>query len=178
MGDKTAHFDFREFTCKCGCSTNRTSDELINKAEQIYQYLDKTADGVSAVIINSGYRCTAWSQKLQGAFVGDTHNLGIGMDFHAIKADGVSNWSAYELAAVCEHLGFNGIAIITNHDVHADLRNGTNYANAHWFGNEMTGDNEVKSFLQYLPKQVDINSNAKHKFKVYYDDKLIFESEV
>ena len=177
MGDKTAHFDFREFTCKCGCSTNKTKDELIYKFENLYEYLDKTPDGVSAVIINSGYRCNSWSQKLAGAFVGDTHNLGIGADFHAIKGDGVSLWSALELAAVCEYLGFNGIAVITNTDVHGDLRNGENYANAHWFGNEMTGQNDIKSFLQYLPKQKE-KPAVMHKIKIVFDGKTIFESEV
>ena len=177
MGDKTAHFDFREFTCKCGCSTNRTSDELINKFESVYEYLDKTPDGVSAIIINSGYRCTSWSQKLAGAFVGDTHNLGIGADFHAIKGDGVSRWSALELAAVCEKLGFNGIGIITDYDLHADLRTVENYVNGHWFGNEVTGQNDIKSFLQYLPTQKE-KPAVKHSIKILFDGKTIFESEV
>lgn len=178
MGDKTAHFDFREFTCKCGCMTNRTKDELIYKMEDVYTYLDKTPDGVSAIYINSGYRCTKYSNTLQGAFVGDTHNLGIGCDFYAVKKDGATKWSSYELAAVCEKLGFNGIGIITNHDVHTDLRTVENYANGHWFGNEINGDNDIKSFLSYLPKQKQETNTEKHKIKLVLDGQTIFESEV
>ena len=50
MGDKTAHFDFREFTCTCGCCTNLTKDELITAMENVYMYLDKTDDGVTVRI--------------------------------------------------------------------------------------------------------------------------------
>ena len=177
MGDVTAHFDYREFTCKCGCSTNRMDRKFIEKMETIFDYLSKTADGVSVIIINSGYRCTKSSNSSPGAFVGDTHNLGFGADFHAVKADGETPWSSYALAAVCEHLGFTGIGIITDIDVHADTRTINNYPNGHWFGNEMTGNDNIKSFLEYLPP-IKVTAAEKHKITVFYDGKLLYECEV
>lgn len=175
MGDVTKHFDFREFTCKCGCSLNRTDKEFIRKLETMYEYLEKTVDGVSAIIINSGYRCNKQSSNLYGAKIGDTHNLGFAADLYAIKSDGCTRWSAYSLAAVAEKLGFNGIGIITDYDIHVDTRTIDKYVNSHWFGNEITGNNNIVTFAEYLPA---MKINNKHKITVIIDGKTVYESEV
>ena len=177
VGDMTAHFSRREFTCKCGCAGNEINAELVNKLESVYDYLSKTPDGVAAVYITSGYRCPKHSVNVGGGY-SDAHTRGIAADFYAVKADGSTRWNAYELAAICEKLGFSGIGIIQDGAmscIHADIRNNTNYVNSHWFGNEITGDNNVKSFLQYLPAQK--STETKHKLTVIFDGKTIFEKE-
>lgn len=183
MGDMTAHFSKREFTCKCGCSGNEIKNELVNNLEKVYEYLTKTADGVSAIYITSGYRCPKHSVNVGGGY-SDAHTRGIAADFYAVKSDGVTRWGAYELAAICEKLGFSGIGIIADGAlscIHADIRNNDNYVNNHWFGNEIIGDNNVKTFLSYLPPTkatTEKPKETKHKIIVMYDNKTIFESEV
>lgn len=181
MGDMTAHFSRREFTCKCGCNTNNVNAELVNKLEKVYEYLDNTADGIAAIYITSGCRCPKHSLSV-GGYMNDAHTKGIAADWYAVKKDGRTRWGAYELAAVCEKIGFSGIGIIQDgatSAIHSDIRNATNYANAHWFGNEITGDNNVKTFLSYLPPQKDVGTttNKKHKIAVLLDGKTIIEKE-
>lgn len=175
MGDVTKHFDYREFTCKCGCSLNRTDKEFIKKLEKLYEYFENTVDGISAIIINSGYRCAKSSSSIPGAFIGDTHNLGFGADLHIVKGDGASLWSSLNIAAVAEKLGFNGIGIITNTDIHLDDRTIDKYSNDHWFGNEANGQNNIISFAAYLPA---LKINNTHKITVIIDGKTVYEREV
>lgn len=179
MGDMTAHFSRREFTCKCGCNTNNVNTELVNKLEKVYEYLDNTVDGVSAIYINSGCRCSKHSLSVGGYF-NDAHTRGIAADFYAVTKDGKTRWSSYELAAVCEKIGFSGIGIITETDLHGDIRDATNYVNSHWFGNEITGDDNIKSFLSYLPPQkakTETPTKDKHKLTITLDGVKIYEKE-
>lgn len=175
MGDMTPHFSRREFTCKCGCNTNNVDSELVSKLEQVYEYLSNTKDGISAIFVNSGCRCPRHSYSVGGSGT-DAHTRGIAADIHAVKADGQTPWGALEVAAVAEKIGFTGIGIITNSDLHLDIRNNDNYVNPHWFGDERTGNDNIQSFLSYLPKQV--TDAKKHKLKIVYDDKIIYECEV
>jgi hypothetical protein len=62
-----------------------------------------------------------------------------------------------------------------NGAVHLDIRNGKNYVNAHWFGDERTGENYIATFSQYLPKIIE---TTKHKITVIIDGKTVYESEV
>ena len=173
MGDMTPHFSRREFICKCGCNTNIVAAELVNKLEKVYEYLNETADGVTAIIVTSGCRCPKHSVSVGGS-LSDAHTKGIAADVYAVKKDG-TRWGASSLAAVAEKIGFTGIGIIDNTAVHMDIRNNSNYVNSHWFGNEITGDNDVKSFLQYLPKTK--TATKKHKITVYLDGVKITEKE-
>lgn len=177
MGDMTAHFSRREFTCKCGCNTNIVAAELVNKLEKVYDYLSNTADGVTAIIVTSGYRCPKHSVNVGGS-INDAHTKGIAADVYAVKKDG-TRWGAFSLAAVAEKIGFTGIGIIDNTAVHMDIRNNSNYVNPHWFGNEITGDNNVKTFSQYLPetKAAVTPTTKKHKIAVYLDGVKIIEKE-
>lgn len=176
MGDMTAHFSRREFTCPCGCNTNNVSAELVNKLESIYEYLQKTPDSVSAIIVNSGCRCSRHSYSV-GGYGNDAHTRGIAADIHAIKGDGTTPWGALEVAAVAEKLGFSGIGIITNNDLHVDIRNKDNYANSHWFGDERTGNDNIKSFLDYLPKQKTEQKQSTH-IKLIIDGITVIDTNV
>lgn len=173
-GDMTAHFSRREFTCPCGCNTNNVSDELVNKLEMMYEYLAETADSVAAIYVNSGCRCPRHSVSV-GGYMNDAHTKGIAADIHAVKGDGSTQWGALELAAVAEKLGFNGIGVITDKDIHVDVRNDDNYYNSHWFGDERIGNDNIKSFLDYLPPK---KTNAVHKITVIIDGKTILEKEI
>lgn len=174
----TAHFNVNEFTCKCGCRTNQIKLPLVQRLEKIFDYLSQTADGCGAIFVTSGYRCPRHSVAVGGSF-DDAHTRGIAADIYAVKNDGETRWGAFELAAVCERVGFTGIGIIDNTAVHADIRTSENYKNAHWFGNEMTGNDNIPTFADYLPRQrVNVPIGQNHIISVYLDGKKIFESEV
>lgn len=174
MGDMTAHFSRREFTCKCGCNTNIVAAELVNKLEKVYEYLSETPDGVTAIIVTSGCRCSKHSVSVGGG-MNDAHTKGIAADVYAVKKDG-TRWGAFPLAAVAEKIGFSGIGVIDNTAVHMDIRNDKNYVNSHWFGNEITGDNFVKTFSQYLPATKTV-ATKKHKLVITLDGVKITEKE-
>lgn len=178
MGDMTAHFSRREFTCKCGCNTNIVAAELVNKLEKVYEYLSETADGVTAIIVTSGCRCKKHSVNVGGK-MNDAHTKGIAADVYAVKKDG-TRWGAFSLAAVAEKIGFSGIGVIDNTAVHMDIRNESNYVNSHWFGNEITGDDFVKTFSQYLPATktaAATPTTKKHKLVITLDGVKITEKE-
>ena len=179
MGDMTPHFSRREFTCKCGCNTNIVAAELVNKLEKVYEYLSETADGVTAIIVTSGCRCPKHSASIPNGSSTDAHTRGIAADVYAVKKDG-TRWGAFSLAAVAEKIGFTGIGIIDNTAVHMDIRNNSNYVNPHWFGNEITGDDFVKTFSQYLPKTKTAAATPetkKHKLVITLDGVKITEKE-
>ena len=161
MGDITAHFSAYEFKCSCGCGGNGTSKALVEKFEKIYEYLAGTERGVKSVNITSGYRCPKHSVAVGGS-ADDAHTRGIAADFYALDKSG-TRWASRELAAVCEKLGFSGIGVIDNTAVHADIRTTANYKNGHWFGNEMTGNDNIQTWAEFLPKQVSTKPTAETK---------------
>ena len=177
----TTHFNASEFRCKCGkCADLPPNTELVERLEKVYEYLNETVDGVACIIITSGRRCPSHSLAVGGS-VDDAHTIGIAADFYAVKGDGETRWNSYEVAVVCERVGFNGIGIIDNTCVHADVRTSYNYKNAHWFGNEQTGNDNISSFSDYLPRKKGKTISAiqtPHKIVLYLDDKKIYECEV
>ena len=92
--------------------------------------------------------------------------------------DGLTRYDSKALAAVCERCGFTGIGLIDNTALHADIRTSQNYKNAHWFGDERTGNDNISSFMDNLPRQKGNVIKVKHKITVYYDGEKISESEV
>ena len=93
-------------------------------------------------------------------------------EFRCLCGCGKDNISPTTIVAIAEHLGFSGIGLMAT-NVHVDIRDKTNYINAHWFGSEVTGEN-IDTFKKYLPAL----PVAKHKITVMYDDKIIIETEV
>lgn len=175
----TRHFDVNEFTCKCGCRTNHIQLALAQRLEKLYEYLKTCDGGVSAVIVTSGYRCPRHSVAVGGSY-DDAHTRGIAADVYALKSDGVSRWDSRALAAVAERVGFTGIGIIDNTAVHCDIRNSTNYKNSHWFGDERTGNDNISTFADSLPRKAaeKIGETKTHTIAVYIDDAKVYESEV
>lgn len=174
MGDLSTHFSKREFACKCGKSHDFTMDgELIKKLEKLH-----SLTGATAIYITSGFRCPVWSKSVGGYF-NDAHTKGIAAD---IVIDGKYNrMSSDAVAEAAERVGFTGIGIIDSTAVHVDVRNNTNYVNPHWFGDERTGNDNVKTFQtgrKFDGENVSRETNDKHKITVIIDGKTVYESEV
>lgn len=180
MGNQiTPHFNVDEFTCKCGCRTNNITRPLVEKLEKVYEYLNATSRGVQGIYITSGYRCPRHSVAVGGS-ADDAHTRGIAADFFALDSAG-TRYESRILAAVCEYVGFSGIGVIDKTAVHADIRNATNYKNAHWFGNEMTGNDNIETWREFLPAiaaNVPHETTSKTRIKILVDDKTIYEREV
>ena len=178
MGDMSAHFDRREFMCKCGCGRNNISADLVNKLESVFDYLARTPTGCKSCVITSGIRCPSYSESV-GGFRNDAHTLSIAADCIYYQSDG-KPYAPETVAAVAEKLGFSGIGLMKG-AIHLDIRNEKNYTNSHWFGDERTGENYIKTFSQYLPKITETpktTETVKHKIKLMLDDKIIFENEI
>ena len=168
------HFELREFECPC-CKKAEVSKQLIDMLEQMYSYFENCVDGISAITITSGYRCNSYSPKA-GGFTGDAHTAGIAVDIVVKKADG-TNYDSYTVAAVAEKIGFTGIGRITDTATHVDVRNAYNYHNSFWHGNEMTGNDNIETWAEYLPKLKSTTPDKKH-IRLYVNDTLVFEMEV
>lgn len=133
------HFYSGEFTCDCGIE-HTIDSELINKLEKLY-----TAIGADAIMITSGFRCPDCSVKVGGTKT-DAHTRGIASDI--IVRKGNNYVKSEDVAEYAEKVGFSGIGIIDSHAVHVDVRNSHNYVNSHWFGDERTGNDNIKTFIR------------------------------
>ena len=173
MGDMSPHFDRKEFVCKCGCGKSDVSQELVNMLEKMYAYFAATPTGCKCIIVNSGCRCSKHSVAV-GGYTNDAHTRGIAADITVYRSDGVA-YIPEVMAAVAEYVGFSGIGLMAS-NVHVDIRNRNNYTNAHWFGDEVTGDNNIQTFKQFLPQQTQTNS--KHKVQLIIDGKTVYTMEV
>lgn len=145
------HFDSSEFTCKCSkhCTAN-PDKELINKLEKLFSILN-----ARDIIITSGYRCPEHSISVGGT-VNDAHTRNIAADIIAHDATG-KQLTSEVIAAAAERAGFTGIGVISATAVHVDVRNSSNYVNSHWFGDERTGNDNIKTFIN-AKKQVRITA--------------------
>lgn len=132
------HFDSKEFLCKCGCGQGSPSELLVTRLEQLYNLMD-----AKAIIINSGYRCPAYSVKVGGSAT-DAHTRGIAADIVVKKQDGTL-YTAEDIAEAAERVGFGGIGLMNN-ACHVDTRDSESYVNSHWFGDERDGRNYIKTF--------------------------------
>ena len=133
------HFDSGEFTCECGIEHTMDA-ELISKLEELFKEID-----ADAIMITSGFRCPDCSVKVGGTAT-DAHTRGIAADI--IVRKGNSYVKSEDVAECAEKVGFSGIGIIDAHAVHVDVRNEHNYVNSHWFGDERTGNDNIKTFIR------------------------------
>lgn len=132
------HFHSNEFRCKCGKEHEYKVDEnLITKLEALYSEL-----GCSSIVITSGYRCPNHSVAVGGSST-DGHTCGIAADVNCY-VDGVLA-NPYDVAAAAERVGFTGIGLMAS-NCHVDVRTKSNYKNDHWFGNEVTHDDNITTF--------------------------------
>lgn len=61
MGDISANFSRKEFSCRCGCGFDAVDTELIEALEGARQHFDAT------ITITSGCRCAAHNARCGGA---------------------------------------------------------------------------------------------------------------
>lgn len=138
----TAHFNAKEFQCKCGKSHSFLIDnDLLDKLELLYSALD-----CSKIIVNSGYRCSEHDKAVGGNGVGQ-HTKGTAVDIVCYNQNSEIISSKFVCCAA-QDLGFMGIANIDDSytATHVDVRK-----NGWWYGNEVHGTGTVTNdFYKYF----------------------------
>lgn len=137
MNDLSEHFDSSEFACKCGCGRSiKMSTILIERLEKLHALM-----GAKAIYINSGYRC----ENNPYGFKTDAHRKGIAADIRVQHKNG-DYYTSEDIAEAAERIGFGGIGLMEPDACHVDTRDIEPYDNNHWFGNETTNENFIKTF--------------------------------
>lgn len=157
----TEHFDSDEFKCPC-CGISNPDKELTDKLETLFKELN-----AGKIIVTSGYRCSQHSVKV-GGYANDAHTKHIAADIIAYRKSGVPIPSAVT-AYAAEKVGFSGIGIIDDTAVHVDTRNADNYVNSHWFGDERTGNDYIKTFADYPENKVDKSESDRKVIEAILD---------
>lgn len=106
------HFKLREFQSKDGADKVLVSDELLAKLEEARAY------GGFTITVNSGYRSAAHNKKVGGA-TNSNHTKGLAADVVFMKDGKVV--SAKLICCLCQTLGINGVAYISDKAVHLDV---------------------------------------------------------
>ena len=123
----SAHFNAREFRCKCG-KTHDTeiNPNLVTNLEKLYRALS-----CSKIIVTSGYRCPDHDKAVGGNGTGQ-HTKGNAADIICYGQDG-SIISTKKVACKAQDIGFRGIGNIdsTYTAIHVDVRTG-----GKWYGDE------------------------------------------
>lgn len=139
------HFKLREFQSQDGADKVLIADELLAKLEELRAY------GGFVITINSGYRSAAHNKKVGGAS-NSSHTRGLAADIKA-KKDG-SYVSAELICALCQTLGFDGVAYINANSVHLDMANRTYRGDErNGYGNNVGGD--FYSYFDITKAQVE-----------------------
>ena len=93
------HFTRAEFACHCGCGTNGTADELIDRLDLL-----RTAVGHS-LRVSSGYRCPEHNGTVSLTGATGPHTTGYAADLS------VDRGQAYRVLREALILGFTGIGV-------------------------------------------------------------------
>lgn len=168
----TPHFNAKEFTCKCGRTHDTIiSDKLVTKLEELYKKLENTPNGVSKIIVTSGYRCKDHDIAVGGNGYGQ-HTLGNAADICCYDKNN-NKISSKIICCIAQDLDFRGISNIdsTYNYTHVDVRDtGT------WYGDEVitTAQSVCMSFWKYYNMTRDIvyGTRKQMKITVEYDDHI------
>ena len=116
--DLSPHFKVREFRARIGNALDGDKilidSELINKLEKL-----SSAIGYKPIVIVDGYRTEAYDKRLTGRC--GQHTKGCAADIF------VDGYTSYEIAAIAEVIGFDGIGIISKTSTHLDTRGYKSY---------------------------------------------------
>ena len=138
----SAHFNAKEFRCKCGkVHAFSISNELVDKLEKLYAALN-----CSKIIVTSGYRCHTHDKNVGGSGTGQ-HTLGNAADICCYGQDG-QPVSSKTVCCKAQDIGFTGIANITAAYIytHVDVR-----PNGKWYGDEVHSNGSVTDdFYKYF----------------------------
>lgn len=148
----SAHFNAREFRCKCG-KTHDTeiNPNLVTNLEKLYRALS-----CSKIIVTSGYRCPDHDKAVGGNGTGQ-HTKGNAADIICHGKDG-SIISTKKVACKAQDIGFRGIGNIdsTYTAIHVDVRTG-----AKWYGDEAvrggTSGSVTDDFHRYYAVTTETN---------------------
>ena len=151
----TAHFNTKEFRCKCGKHHDfSVNSELVEKLEELHGALN-----CSKIIVTSGYRCSTHDKAVGGSGTGQ-HTKGTAADICCYAQDG-SIISSKNVCCTAQDLGFSGIANIdsTYTATHVDTR-----ISDIWYGDEVvtTAYSVTNDFYRYygVSKQPDSVSDT------------------
>lgn len=151
----SAHFNVREFRCKCGRSHDiELNPDLILKLEKLYRALDCTK-----IIITSGYRCSDHDKAVGGNGYGQ-HTKGNAADIICYDQDG-EIINTKKIACRAQSIGFRGIGNIdrTYTAIHVDVRTG-----AKWYGDEAvrggTSGSVTDDFYRYYAVTTETNPTS------------------
>ena len=126
------HFKLREFQSRDGADKVLISDELLAKLEEARAY------GGFTITVNSGYRSDAHNKKVGGA-TNSNHTKGLAADVVFMKDGKVV--SAKLICCLCQTLGINGVAYISDKAVHLDVASRTYRGDErNGYGNNVGGD--------------------------------------
>ncbi len=162
----TAHFNVREFCCKCGGNHDTKIDpDLADKLEKLHKALN-----CSKIIINSGYRCAAHDKNVGGSGTGQ-HVCGTAADIVCYDSKN-RVISSKIVCCAAQDIGFGGIANIDSAytATHVDVRS-SNF----WKGDEtITSSYSVCSdFYEYYKlKESDVypaSAKQSKKFTITVD---------
>ena len=126
------HFKLREFQSRDGADKVLVSEELLAKLEEARAY------GGFTITVNSGYRSAAHNKKVGGA-TNSNHTKGLAADVVFMKDGKVV--SAKLICCLCQTLGINGVAYISDKAVHLDVASRTYRGDErNGYGNNVGGD--------------------------------------
>lgn len=126
------HFKLREFQSRDGADKVLISEELLAKLEEARAY------GGFTITVNSGYRSAAHNKKVGGA-TNSNHTKGLAADVVFMKNGKVV--SAKLICCLCQTLGINGVAYISDKAVHLDVASRTYRGDErNGYGNNVGGD--------------------------------------
>ena len=154
------HFALHEFKCK-ESNTIKYCEELIDLLEKMFDtYLN-----IGKAIIESAYRTPDYSVKVDG-MANDAHTVGIAVDikWYDTKSNLIS---PKYIACAAQEMGFTGIGIMKN-SIHLDNRTTETYKNGKWWGDETTGNNNIKDFFSYFK----LSKNEVNKFLGKKEEKI------
>lgn len=79
-GQLAAHFEGREFLCRCGCCRLYIARELVDELNRLRAVVE------APVLIDSGYRCPVHNRSQNGS-ARSLHTLGLAADVHCPSLD-------------------------------------------------------------------------------------------
>lgn len=128
------HFQVCEFSC-ADSNIVKIDNRLIWILERLFTDLN-----CSKMIINSGYRTSAYDKKVGGSGTG-YHVKGMASDIKPYDKNGKVISTKIVCQKLCEYGDIYGIGYISETAVHVDTRPKTV---TYWFGIETTGENILK----------------------------------
>ncbi len=164
------HFRVKEFRARRG--TKLDGDKILI-SEELIEMLEKLSRAVryKPIIVTDGYRTEAYDKQLTGK--AGQHSKGLAAD---VWVDG---YSAYELAAIAELIGFDGIGVINARCVHLDMRGYKSY----FVENSMSASDTYsvktfqcpETFYKLVKKLFVLNDNTIEYLKRWKWSDLLFE---